>query len=86
MEVTFETAFLLNGTPVGLVNGVPENEPHLDNPAVHAKFDDGRIDVAWRGKTLGLDVAGSLAALAEAYAVGSASSATKLVGSMSNGR
>lgn len=86
MEVTFETAFLLDGTPVGLVNGVPENEPHLDSPAVHAEFDDGRIDVAWRGKTLALDVAGSLATLAEAYAVDSASSPTKLVGSMSNGR
>jgi hypothetical protein len=86
MEVTFETAFLLDGTPVGLVNGVPENEPHLDNPAVHAEFDDGRIDVAWRGKTLGLDVGGSLSALAEAYAVDSVSSPTKLVGSMSNGR
>jgi hypothetical protein len=86
MEVTFETAFLLDGTPVGLVNGVPENEPHLDNPAVHAEFDDGHIDVAWRGKTLGLDVAGSLSALAEAYAVDNPSSPTKLVGTVSNGR
>jgi hypothetical protein len=84
--VTFETAFLLDGTPVGLVNGVPEHEPHLDNPAVHADFDDGRIEVAWRGKTLGLDVAGSLSALAAAYPVDNDSSPTKLAGSVFSGR
>jgi hypothetical protein len=86
LEVTFETAFLLDGVPVGLVGGVPEHEPHLDNPAVHLEFGDARAEVAWNGARLEIDVAGSLNALAEQYPLDAAGSPISLVGSASNGR
>ena len=86
MEVTFETAFLLDGVPVGVVHGVPEHEPHLDNPAVHVEFGDARADVTWNGARLAIDVATSLDALAGSYPLDAAGSPVSLVGSASNGR
>lgn len=63
LEVTFETAFLVDGAPQGLVDGRPEVEPHLDNPAVRLGFGDARATVSWGGASLELDVAGALTAL-----------------------
>jgi hypothetical protein len=85
MEVTFETAFLLNGAPVGFEGGVPEHEPHLDNPAVRLGFGDGRADVAWNGKTLELAIAGPLAALEERYPLDAAGSPTNLLAAPRSG-
>lgn len=67
MEATFETAFLLDGRPVGFERGVPEHEPHLDNPAVHLEFGDERAEVTWNGKSLELAIAGPLSAVEERY-------------------
>lgn len=86
MEVTFETAFLLDGVPVGIVDGVPEHEPHLDNPAVRLEFGDARAEVTWNGATLAIEMAASLGALSERYPLDPAGSPVNLVGSASNGR
>lgn len=67
MEVTFATAFLLDGVPVGFEDGVPEREPHLDNPAVHLEFGDDRAHVNWNHTYLELDFAAALRALEERY-------------------
>lgn len=72
LEVTFETAFLLDGVPVGFESGVPEHEPHLDNPAVHLRFGDDNAEVTWNGKSLELPIAGPLKVLADRYPVDAA--------------
>ncbi|WP_341358920.1 hypothetical protein V5H98_14315 [Georgenia sp. M64] len=63
LELTFDTAFLVDGVPQGLVDGRPEAEPHLDNPAVRLGFSDHRTTVRWGGAELELDVGGSLETL-----------------------
>jgi hypothetical protein len=68
MEVTFETAFLLDGAPAGFEDGIPEHEPHLDNPAVHLQFGDARADVRWNGKRLELAIGDALRDLQKRYA------------------
>lgn len=86
LEVTFDTAFLVDGVPAGLVDGVPEQEPHLDNPAVHAEFGDAITEVNWGGKSLRLEVATVLSTLAGKYPLDAAGTPLELVGGTSNGR
>lgn len=86
LEVTFDTAFLVNGMPAGLDNGVPEREPHLHNPAVHAEFGDDVTEVTWAGQSLTLEVGSALSALAEKYPLDAAGTPLELVGGAANGR
>ncbi|MHA7155683.1 hypothetical protein [Arthrobacter sp. TMN-50] len=73
LEVSFDTAFLVDGVPAGLVDGVPERDPHLENPAVCAEFGDPVTDVNWNGKSLRLEVAEALSGMANRYPLDAAS-------------
>lgn len=86
LEVTFNTAFLVDNVPAGLVNGVPEHEPHLDNPAVHAEFGDAVTEVSWGGSSLRLEVADVLSGLAARHPLDAAGTPLELVGGASSGR
>lgn len=65
LELTFDGPFLVDGAPSGIVAGVPETDPHIDNPALTLAFDEAAATVSWGGATLELDVAGALAAAEE---------------------
>ncbi|MFC7405853.1 hypothetical protein [Georgenia alba] len=64
LEVTAATAFLVDGAPEGFRDGVPEVEPHLDNPAVRLGFDEATATVRWGAATLDLPIGDARAGLA----------------------
>ncbi|GAA1729731.1 hypothetical protein [Microbacterium paludicola] len=68
LELTFDGPFLVDDAPAGFAGGVPETEPHLDNPAVTLGFGQDRATVSWGGAELELDIAGALAATREVIA------------------
>jgi len=65
VELSFDGPFLVDGSPAGFVDGRPEQDPHLENPAVRLAFGQDSATVSWGGKSLELDIAGALAAAQE---------------------
>ncbi|WP_028926349.1 hypothetical protein [Pseudonocardia acaciae] len=58
LELAWTGPFLVDGVPAGLdADGRPEHPPHLDNPAVHAEAGAARLEAAWAGHRLVLDLA-----------------------------
>jgi len=65
LDLSFDGPFLVGGAPEGFVDGRPEHDPHLANPAVTLGFGQERATVSWGGAELELDIAGALAAAGE---------------------
>ncbi|WP_019930403.1 hypothetical protein [Nocardia sp. BMG111209] len=58
LALSWPGAFTVNGSPAtDLVDGLPAEPPHLDNPAVHLPFGAPRLTAAWSGHRLVLDLA-----------------------------
>ncbi|MFZ5871205.1 MAG: hypothetical protein ACOYXW_11880, partial [Actinomycetota bacterium] len=59
LELSWDGAFLRDGHAVDLgATGVPEDPPHLDNPATICRFGDQRLEAEWQGHRLVLDLFG----------------------------
>ena len=65
IEATYTGPFLVDGAPEGFTHGVPENAPHIVNPALSWEFGQPSVTVQWGGERLDVDVAGALAKAAE---------------------
>lgn len=65
LELTYDGPFLVNGVPDGMHDGVPEPEPHLDNPAVRCEFGQESATVGWGGVTHDLAIGAALRAAQE---------------------
>lgn len=64
LDLSFTGPFLVDGRPQGVgPDGLPETEPHLDNPALTLPFGGPGALARWGGAELELDIAGALDAL-----------------------
>ena len=75
LELSFDGPFLVDGRPAGFVDGVPETEPHLDNPALRLEFGQGEATATWGGASFELPVAVAIAAAQRAGDAGAAGEA-----------
>jgi len=58
LDLGWEGPFTVDGAPDGLTaEGVPEDPPHLRNPAVHVAAGDERLEASWAGHRMVLDLA-----------------------------
>jgi hypothetical protein len=56
VALDWDGPLLVDGAPVGLVDGVPERPAHLDNPACRVGPDDDVMRVRWGGHRMTLDL------------------------------
>ncbi|HMR50475.1 MAG TPA: hypothetical protein PKE40_14825 [Arachnia sp.] len=68
IEASFDGPFLVDGRPVGIVEGKVETEPRFDNPAFRLEFGQAEALVSWNGAEHLLQVGKGLAAAAEVIA------------------
>jgi len=80
LALTFDGPFLVDGRPAGFVDGRPERDPHLDNPAVRLEFGQDEAIAAWGGATLRLPVGAAIAAADRAAERGAAVAGAALAG------
>jgi hypothetical protein len=58
LDLGWEGPFTVDGSPDGLTaEGVPEEPPHLSNPAVHLEPGAERLEASWGGHRMVLDLA-----------------------------
>ena len=58
LDLGWEGPFSIDGFPDGLsADGVPEEPPHLSNPAVHVTAGAERLEASWGGHRMVLDLA-----------------------------
>lgn len=62
LQLTFSGPFLVDGRPAGFADGSPEDEPHLENPAISLGFGATRALARWGGADLDLPIGEALAA------------------------